>query len=81
MKKFLMLVALLSIVFGSIVLPCKKAVAEGRVSYWICADCGAKAKTLKGYIPNNKVTRKNGLFEVIHYHIWEEVDYQTWLEW
>ena len=74
-----MFVLSLSVIFTNLVLPCEKAFAEGEVTYWICGECGQKAKTLKGWIPKSPVYGSWG--RLIHWHDWKEVDYNTWLKW
>ena len=83
MKKIFVLALLLSVIFTNLVLPCEKAFAEGEVTYWICGECGQKAKTLKGWIPKREMYDRNyfGGRIPVHYHLWKEVDYRTWITW
>ena len=79
MKKIFVFALLLSVIFTNFVLPCEKANAAN-VRYWICGTCGQKAKSLKGWKPKTEVYGDR-FGSIIHWHLWQEVDYQTWITW
>jgi len=79
MKKIFALAVIALLIFSNFVLIDEKAFAAN-IRYWICGECGQKTKTLKERKPKTEVYGDR-FGSIIHWHLWQEVDYQTWIHW